>query len=123
MENRLIVYGSLRKGAYNFQRFVDYYSEENIRYEKTLVIEGYLLYDLGYGYPCAIQTGNPDHKITVDILNVSDLCFEALNAMEIGAGYKPTVIEVDNEKAIIYVFKRPEGTLVPEGDWLSHINN
>lgn len=118
---KIAVYGSLRKSAYNYDRFKFFFGDD-YEYEKTATIRGYKLYDLGIGYPCAVVDNEHNSELTIDIIRVSEKCLATITSMEIGAGYKPSIIDVDGEQVIIYLFKSPEGTLVKSGDWVKHLN-
>jgi len=118
---KIAVYGSLRKDAYNYERFKFFFGDD-YEYERTATIRGYKLYDLGIGYPCAVVDNEHNSELTVDIVKVSEKCLSTVTSMEISAGYKPSIIDVDGEQVIIYLFKSPEGTLVKSGDWIKHLN-
>jgi len=111
----ICVYGSLRKGAYNFNRFVEIFGEDNIKYLKTKEITGFKLYSLG-PYPGIKQTDNESDKLTIDLLHVTNEVYDAIYNMEIGAGYKA----VETPDGIIYVYRYNvrENDLVKSGDWL-----
>ena len=81
MSSKICVYGSLRKGAYNYNRFLQHYGEENFTYERTTSIYGYQLYSLG-AYPFANRTNNPEHELIVDIIECSDNVFKRITGME-----------------------------------------
>ena len=114
----IVVYGSLRKGAYNFDRFVDIFGEKNIEYVKTKEITGFKLYSLG-PYPGIKKSNDTSDKLVVDILHVTNEVYDAIYNMEIGAGYEALNIE----DGVIYLYKYPinEENLVKSGDWLKRI--
>lgn len=118
---RLLVYGSLRKGAYNFERFQEIFGEKEMSYIETRQIEGYSLHDLG-AYPCAVET-NDNTPLVVDILEVSDEAHERIKMMELGAGYYEKEIELDAIPHYMYLFEKPYGEQVQEGDWIKYITN
>jgi len=121
---KIAVYGSLRKGDYNFERFEQWYNNSEVtgfKYLTTTKIVGYKMYDLGWGYPCAVKTDD-ESEMVVDIIEVSEDCGKSITYMEVGAGYKPSFVEVDGHKCVIYLYKSPEGSLVKSGDWIKHKN-
>lgn len=87
----VVVYGSLRKDEYNYDRFKKIFKND-FEYYTTKVIYGWDLFDLG-AYPGIKKSSNPEALLMVDIMEVSEECFQALNAMELGAGYE--AVEVD----------------------------
>lgn len=116
---KILVYGSLRKGCYNFEAFKSEYKDE-INYIKTTTIKGYSLYSLG-AYPGILPgTG----ELVVDILEVSPRVAQAIYYMEIGAGYEVENVEIGIENYPIYVYKHnvSEDRLVEHGDWVKHVN-
>lgn len=115
---RIGVYGSLRKGEYNFERFVEAYGTTNIKVlSEGVVIEGYNLYNLG-PYP-AITKG--DNNLTIDVLSVSENVYNSIRAMELGAGYNEESIKIPRYNDVkIYTFKEgsfPKERLVESGNW------
>lgn len=118
MRKKIIVYGSLRKGEYNFNRFVGYFGEDNFQYVETTTIPGFKLYSLG-PYP-GINEGTEDDVLVVDILDVSESAYDSVKRMELGAGYSEVLVNINGEELPIYVFdaKLPEDNIVEGGDWL-----
>ena len=112
-------YGSLRKDQYNFR--------QGMEYQKTVEITGFKLFSLG-AYPCAIQTGNEDDKLTVDLFTVTGQNENSIHRMEIGAGYDYKEVEIDGKMFGIYVYptdflNRLADRRVPEGDWVKFLQN
>lgn len=124
--NYILVYGSLRKGAYNYDRFKAHYND-NLNYVDTLKIEGYDLYDLGIGYPGIKKNPYSEIPLTVDLLETSTTCFVQIDAMESYANYTPTQIEIElNGKKVIctmYIYNGgvTQKQQVMSGDWLNHL--
>jgi gamma-glutamylcyclotransferase (GGCT)/AIG2-like uncharacterized protein YtfP len=107
-----LFYGSLRQGEYN-QSYFDY------EFIKTVVLKGYKLYSLG-GYPGIKKSNNPEDTLVCDLVKVTDKSeFQAIDGMEIGAGYSREIIEIEGVQAILYLYegKVQEERLVPSGDW------
>ena len=123
MSKRILVYGSLRNGEYNFQSFQRVFGN-NIKYEKTLEIEGFSLYSLG-PYPGINKSLNKNSKLTVDILNVNEVVYNQIKEMELGAGYKEEFVNIDGEQLPIYVYKYPlnKEYIVESGDWSSYLKS
>lgn len=118
MTKKIAVYGSLRKGEYNYERFLKYFPNQ-IEVLGTERLPYFSLYDLG-SYPGIKKTNNPQDTVVFDILKVSDSCYNALYLMEIGANYKTIDINVNNEEQVIafeYLGKVYEDRLVKSGDW------
>lgn len=115
----LAFYGSLRQGMYNFEAFSKSYDMKVLR--RNLRIGGYTMYDLGY-YPCITEGGQ---SIVVDLVEVTQECFEHIDQMERGAGYTPKPISIgDYGECYIYVYRRkPNTRLVHDGDWVKHFNS
>lgn len=119
---KVLVYGSLRKDEYNYNRFLQYYPDE-INYIKTLTIEGFDLYSLG-PYPAIVKG---EGSLVVDLLDVSPEVKESFDGMELGAGYEIQQVEVDNELVDIYVYVNPQrlnnNRKVQSGDWSKYLKN
>lgn len=113
---RLCVYGSLRKGDYNFDRFLNYFGKD-FEYQETTEITGYKLYSLG-AYPFVQKTDNEKNKLIVDIIKVSEECANNIDMMERGAGYNIDTININGEECTIYTMDREGDVLVESGDWI-----
>lgn len=81
--HRIFVYGTLRNGEGNFNTFNNRYNIQVI--EEGVPVEGYAMYARGIPFVC--YTGNPNDVIYGDILEVDDEGKEAIDSMELGAGY------------------------------------
>lgn len=115
---KIAVYGSLRHEEYNFERFKNIFGED-IKFLKTDTIYGAKLYDLG-SYPGINITNDMSDSLTIDVLEVSEKCFKALNNMEIGAGYSPKDIFVGDDSCVIWVYNTildGKKSQVKHGDW------
>lgn len=124
----ILVYGSLRKGAYNYDRFKAYFEDE-FQYVTTLKIEGFDLYALPYGYPGIKRNSIENNILIVDIIKVSDECFDEIEAMEIHSGYHTVKIDVvdiehgNSYNCTLFVYDGPveKSQLVKNGDWINHL--
>jgi gamma-glutamylcyclotransferase (GGCT)/AIG2-like uncharacterized protein YtfP len=98
----LLVYGTLKPGHYNFDRF---FNETNVKVGEEIKLPGFKMYSLG-AYPCVVHTENNEDIITaVKLKNVKSNIFNSINNMELGAGYVRKEIQLDNETYFIYVFR------------------
>lgn len=109
----VLVYGSLRRGEYN-------YSNQDLKYIRTLEISGYDLYKIG-SYP-GINVGN--NKLKVDLMKFKSANSEKwIDNMEIGANYRIERVKVKNGEEIInakiYVHNSDLSNLekIDHGDW------
>lgn len=121
--NYVLVYGSLRKGEYNYDRFQQYYPNQ-IQYLETFTVKGFDLYSLG-PYPAIIPGKG---ELVVDLLLVSDAAKEGMDDMELGAGYIIETIELDNKDADIYIYNNTDYIKnnchqIKSGDWLKREYN
>src|SRR5438067_1043572 len=91
-----LFYGSLKQDEYNFNRF----GEGTQKYIKTLTLEGYDIYDLGY-FP-GLTKG--DGKVVVELHEVQDDAFEGIVRMEKGAGYVEGKEMIDGVEAAIFFY-------------------
>lgn len=115
--NNVLLYGSLRKGHYNYNRFMDYFPE-GLTYQETTTIKGFDLYDLG-SYPGIKLSEDPNKELVVDMMQCSDECFDSINRMELGAGYTTHQVVINEVPYTIYLYQGrvSENRLVESGDW------
>lgn len=119
--NKILVYGSLRAGEYNFKRFDDYFPGQ-MEVKKTTKIKGFDLHSMG-SYPGINVSKNPDKELVVDVIHCDNQCFHAINGMELGAGYTTQEVVVDGEPHKIYVYKGNLNSPVESGDWSEYLKN
>lgn len=117
---KIAVYGSLREGQYNFERFLDRYPDIKV-VKRNHRIQGFQLYSLGPYPGIKVEEGN----VEVDILEVPKQCFGAITQMELGAGYSAMEIFIDNEQVIIYPYEGQVNPLsrVVSGNWNEYTKN
>lgn len=121
----ILVYGSLRKGDYNYDRFKDMYGED-FDYVLTMQIGGFDLYSINDDYPGIKRNEGFANPLTVDIIKVSNSCYEQIFNMEYYAGYKHYGIEVmvnsTKYDCTIYVYEGPVKAkdYIENGDWLNY---
>jgi gamma-glutamylcyclotransferase (GGCT)/AIG2-like uncharacterized protein YtfP len=110
---KLYVYGSLRKGGYNFDRFKN---GNNLNYIKTEVIKGWSLYSFG-SYPAIIPGEN---SLTVDIVEADKDTYRNIVNMELGANYK--IDTVNGYPIFVYNDNKIDKyrPLVYSGDWIKY---
>jgi len=120
MTRNIAVYGSLRQKEYNLQRFQSMFGAENMVYKTTVEVPNFKLYSLhGGAYPGIKKSIDDSDTIQVDLFEVAEEVYDAINAMEIGANYIPERITVGNETYTIWVYR---GMIEPQnyiksGDW------
>lgn len=119
---KILVYGSLRKGEYNFDRISSQYPG-GVKYVGTTKIKGYNLYNLG-SYPAISEGEDKSKELTVDVLEVSQPAFNFIERMEIGAGYNRSYHNINGEDLPLYTMTKENlvryyggGTIVDSGDW------
>lgn len=107
-------YGSLRKGMRNYLIY-----EKHLKFHSTQVVSGFLLFEMD-DYPYAIQTGNPDHLLTVEIFTITDPETEkAIHKLELEVGYVCRELKVGGQSVGIYLFEKAGNErLVESGDWV-----
>jgi len=91
---KLFVYGTLKKGEYNHKCL------ENSTYVDDAMLEGYTLYDTGYGYPAAVE--KKSSRIMGEVYELSKEDYKYIRSMELGAGYS----EIDLGDFIIYTYPK-----------------
>jgi gamma-glutamylcyclotransferase (GGCT)/AIG2-like uncharacterized protein YtfP len=101
----IAAYGTLREGNYNYDRYKRIADASNNTFNKVgeAIIEGYELWDLG-PYPYSIKTGNPEDKMTVDIIECDDYTIRSITRMEEGAGYTTEEITINGIECLIYTY-------------------
>jgi len=120
MSKKIAVYGSLRKGEYNYDRFQEYYPG-HIKYIGTEVIKGFDLFSLG-SYPGVKKSDNPEQSLVIDVLEVSDSCYSSISAMEHGAGYDSVDVTINGEVCTIYEYMGNKRTPIESGDWSKYLS-
>ena len=104
---RAYVYGSLRKGHYNFKSF------SGISYIKTTKLKGWDLFSLG-SYP-GIKPGKG--TLVVDLVEMDNATYKQVLKMELGAGYSEIDITIDGISGKFFPYNYNLTELVPSGDW------
>ena len=112
----IFAYGTLRRHQRNYYEFD---LDKKLTYIYTAVLRGYKMYDLG-GYPCIVESGNNNDKVVGDLFKVKDQsAVEAVRKLELNAGYIEKEIEMNDYKAITFIYEKvPENpVLIPSGSW------
>lgn len=122
----IAVYGSLREGDYNYERFKAIFKDDFKKITEPIEIKGYRLFDLG-SYPGIVESTD-NHKLTIEIIQCSQECYNTILTMEVNAGYKVSEIHVNDNGVMydcsifIYQGNRTNCPIVDNGDWISYIN-
>lgn len=117
----IAVYGSLREGEYNYERFKEIYKEGFTKINEGTV-EGFALYSLG-SYP-GIRP-EEGKTLRVDVMECNNQCFQSINSMELGAGYSAKKVTVNGLECTIYVYDYYVSELkrVESGDWSQYLKS
>lgn len=104
--NYIAVYGTLRKPISGYAFDVEYVREE-------IKLQGYQLQDCGL--PRTKYTGDSDDHVVVDLLRCDDRNKDAIDSMELGAGYRISSVIIQDEngedvEATIYLCDNINGT-------------
>lgn len=91
-KNFIIVYGSLRKGQYNYNRMKDMFGDKSFIHIRNEIIQYAMLYDLGE-YPAACHASYR-HSIKGELMYCNDDVYKYIKDMELGAGYIETQASV-----------------------------
>lgn len=111
----LLVYGTLRNGEYNFNRF------GGQTFLRKTEVEGFQLFDCGL--PRVIKG---EGKLVVELHEVEDKPADYIHQMELGAGYEEVKISLPEGEASLYfcdesTVNRGQGKRVESGDWITHL--
>lgn len=101
---RIAVYGTLKRGHFNHNRFGE------MKFIGTDYIDDLQIWIYDHlGIPFAVPGAGG--ITTVEVYDIDDDMFENINSMELGAGYKPEIINTCFGKATIWIYPSPpEGT-------------
>jgi gamma-glutamylcyclotransferase (GGCT)/AIG2-like uncharacterized protein YtfP len=120
----VLVYGSLRVGEYNYNRFKKHHGDNIKVVAQKLPIVGYNLYDLG-SYPGITLDFNGESKpLICDLLEVSQSVKDSMDNMEFGAGYREDFEDTEFGEATIYVYEWLGSGItnkVESGDWSEYL--
>jgi gamma-glutamylcyclotransferase (GGCT)/AIG2-like uncharacterized protein YtfP len=91
---RIFVYGSLKKGYINNER----YMRDGAKYVRHAIINGYTLHQHPHGYPVMF----PDEQGIVfgEIWAVDDWTLESLDYIEYGSGYERKIVDTIEGNAV-----------------------
>lgn len=112
--SRLLAYGTLREGDYNFERIREALGEESLFKIGETRLKGYKMHNLGY-YP-AITPAGPESEVVCDILEASDKAMLYIDYMESSAGYRKKETEQGSFYFIPWDLSRYPA--IDTGDWL-----
>lgn len=117
------VYGSLRPGMYNYDRFQKLFPGD-ILPKESFKLKGFKMFNLG-SYPGIIPSNEKDH-ITIDILEVSEQSYLKIRDMELNSGYYEDKINLPNgSNASIFIYSNSTKLKesVDSGDWVEFLNS
>jgi gamma-glutamylcyclotransferase (GGCT)/AIG2-like uncharacterized protein YtfP len=119
---KILVYGTLRKGQYNFDRIINNYGSESMKYIETKVIEGFKMVSISDWYPVIIFNGWKNQTIVVEVMEVSSEAKSFIDRMEVDAGY--TIKQVDGMDIYCFVndYFGNKG-VIESGDWVKYISS
>ena len=114
---KVFTYGTLMKDQRNH-----FYVEDSV-YLGDAVLDGYGLYDTGYGYPAAVMM--PDSKVYGEVYEVDDETKAAMDILEgVGSLYDCIQVAVrfddHDEDVLFYVYLRDTTGMEPcrlSGKW------
>lgn len=118
---KIAVYGSLREGEYNFNRFKDWFPSIKVIGQER--VSGFVLFSLG-SYPGIRFTGNPEDSVVFDFLEVPDECYTQITLMEIGANYKVITLNTNMSDKIVcyeYLGNSERLPIIEHGDWSRYL--
>lgn len=132
MKELIAVYGSLRKGAYNFKQIIAPLNP-GIKAEVSQHITKYAMISLG-SFPAVVYTGKESDTILVDLFRVNQHTKAIIDRMEVEFGYHSEIVFISalDHYASLYVFNlfdHSEMALkklynqypkVTHGDWLKY---
>ena len=95
----IIVYGSLRKGGFNYRPWLE---SKGAMFLGKGKIKGFSLYDLG-SFPAVIKG---DGEVVGELYEVSEEMFDKIDWMEKSAGYKKQEITVNGIKCALWFFTK-----------------
>lgn len=113
---RILVYGSLRKGLWNYAGHLKGCEPVSI-----YRVKGFEMYDLG-GYPMVIRNKDAD-SIVVEEYLLEDKHFENIKLMEWSAGYVCAQLTIQDKEYNIfcYTWIPPNSPFIEGGDYVEYI--
>lgn len=91
----------------------------NLVYQFSMWLPGYELFSLGE-YPCAVKSTNPQNKIVVEIMQITDPIIEKeIFQIEMNADYYYTDIFIHSKPIGIFLYEKAANyPPVHHGDWV-----
>jgi len=116
---KVIFYGSLKKGFYNYDRFNSFGKQIFV---SDIELPGYDIYSLTH-FP-AVCEGKGTIKAEIHIMDIE--VYRRVFSMEIGSGYVEEMVEVNGESYSLFVMPKCNieayrGTLIESGEWREKI--
>lgn len=118
---KVAVYGTLREGQHHY---IACGSPNVVVSKKT--ISGFKMYDI-MGIPACCKA-SPNHKIIIDVIELTPEYSTEIDIMEINAGYYIDTIMCSGEPVKIYLWEekylknKRRIEIVTNGDWILHKN-
>ena len=122
MPKKILVYGTLRKGQYNFDRIINNFGLESMKMVSKKVLKGFQMVTIHDWYPAIIYTNKEEDTIVVEEMEVTPEAKDFIDRMEAGAGY--SIMTIDG--ADIYYMKNNqygEKAIIKSGDWVKYIES
>lgn len=135
--NFILVYGTLRKKQYNYERIRHVFGKNSLIYIGDTRLDYHRMYDLG-NYPAIIPGGSK--SIVVELMFCNDDVYKAINEMETSAGYSKDSqviwVKISNNtlrtawlnlytaspKLITTIMKEKDRfPLIESGDWVKYL--
>lgn len=118
MNKKVLAYGTLREGDYNFERIQLAFGTDSIKKVGQTKVQNFKMHSLG-PYPAIVQSEG--EEIVCDLLEVNEKAFNFIEAMEKGAGYDSVEVDVDGNKHTIYTHTSDLSRypVIKTGDWFN----
>jgi gamma-glutamylcyclotransferase (GGCT)/AIG2-like uncharacterized protein YtfP len=118
---KILVYGTLREGQYNFDRIINNYGLESIKKVSEKILKGFQMITIHDWYPAIIYTNKEEDVIIVEEMEVTPEAKDFIDRMESGAGY--SIMNI-NGADIYYMTQNTHGekAIIKSGDWVKYIS-
>jgi len=119
---KILVYGTLRKGQYNFDRIINNFGLESMKLVSEKILKGFQMVTIHDWYPAIIYTNKEEDTIIVEEMEVTPEAKNFIDRMEAGAGY--SIMTIDGAD-IYYMTQNTYGeqAIIKSGDWVKYIES